>query len=113
MKHCVVMRYWIVLLLLVGCVPPTEVVAPEELMIDVTSLGFEQPVLEVVEGTYVRFKNHDAYPHTVTNVDGTFNHRLDPGKDVEIQVWESLQYYDATTPGYNFRGEILVVPLVS
>ena len=108
-----VMRYWIVLLLLVGRVPPTEVVAPEELMIDVTSLGFEQPVLEVVEGTFVRFKNHDAYPHTVTNVDGTFNHRLDPWERRRNSGWESLQYYDATTPGYNFRGEILVVPLVS
>ena len=108
------MRYWMILLLLVGCLPPTvDVVGPVEMVIDITMLGFEQPDLEVYEGSYIRFKNHDAYVHTITNYDGTFDHRLNPGEDIEVQVWEDLVYYDTLTPGYNFRGKISVVPLVS
>lgn len=70
-------------------------------VVDIQSMKFSVPALEVAVGDTITFTNHDAAPHTATAKDGSFDTgRLNKGQSatVTIAAAGTFDYFCAVHP---------------
>ncbi|PRD40554.1 copper-binding protein [Phyllobacterium phragmitis] len=70
-------------------------------LVDIQSMKFSVPTLEVAVGDTITFTNHDAAPHTATARDGSFDTgRLAKGESATVTITTAgtFDYFCAVHP---------------